>query len=127
MSESHCRIRAGLARAGASTGRGEVRLRHTVATETATHALLPMDRGGGVPRAAAAAATIGRVVGVDDERDAPGDAAAHDTSRAAAVTAQTYSPILLVTSPASVSVGARLRDEGHDGPRHPARVLRDLP
>src|SRR4051795_10974987 len=104
MSESHCRIRAGRASAGESTSRGEVQLCHTVATETATRALLPMVSVGGVRGVAA----IGRgvvdvvdVVGLDDESDAPRDAVPHETSSTAAVTAPEYTPTLVVTSPVS--------------------------
>src|SRR6476620_9182126 len=41
MSLSHCWMRAGLASAGASTARVESGVRHSVATDTETHALPP--------------------------------------------------------------------------------------
>ena len=108
MLASHCRILAGRASAGASTGRGEVRLRHTVATETATRALVPT-----VSRGARGAVALVRIVsgvaGVDDESDVSGVVAPQDPSSIAMATAPTSAPILRVTSRASVCSEGRTR------------------
>jgi hypothetical protein len=116
MSDSHCRILAGRARAGASTGRGELRLRHTVATETATLALVPT-----VSREARGAVALVRIVlalgGVDDEPDVSGVVAPHDPSSIATATAPTTAatsaPTLRVTSRASVCSEGRTGSSIH--------------
>jgi hypothetical protein len=62
---SHCLMSAGLASAGVSTARGELGLRHRVATETATHAGAPARTCGGVGFGLWTKEPVGEVDGVD--------------------------------------------------------------